>query len=269
MKPLQRRRRFDSFLFAPAQASFSENVIKLTLIARPLWRLPATQQGRLISLMFLSLVAPVRARLGYELLEGSGMTEASPDFGLKLAMPHRGAGADTILRMSPERGAGRLLLDIATRRLKSARFGSNLVARYLCEHVQAKFRRGCYITGDIGRINEEEFLILAEHVSGFSKIGDMVSHAAVEQAITSSPAADAAQDYTIGVFSLENGEELVLLTTRPMNREERDRALATHGMPNLWIPPTVVQVSQLPMVASGRLNFAAGLKLAEGASTAP
>ena len=78
MKPLQRRRGFGSFLFAPAQASFSENAIKLMLIGRPLWCLPATQQGRLVSLMFLSLLAPVRARFGYELLEGDGMTEASP-----------------------------------------------------------------------------------------------------------------------------------------------------------------------------------------------
>jgi hypothetical protein len=66
-------------------------------------------------------------------------------------------------------------------------------------------------------------------VSRFSKIGDMVSHAAVGQAITSALPADAAQAYTIGVFSLENGEELGLLTTRSMNREELDRALVTHG----------------------------------------
>jgi hypothetical protein len=52
-----------------------------------------------------------------------------------------------------------------------------------------------------------------------------------------------------------------------MNREERDRALATHGVPNLWIPPTVVPVSQLPMFASGKPDLAAGLKLAEAAST--
>jgi len=104
-------------------------------------------------------------------------------------------------------------------------------------------------------------------VSRFSKIGDMVSHAAVGQAITSALPADAAQAYTIGVFSLENGEELGLLTTRSMNREELDRALVTHGVPNFWMPPTVVQVSQLPMLASGKLDFAAGLKLAEAAST--
>jgi hypothetical protein len=150
MKPLQRRRGFGGFLFAPAQASFSDNVIKLILMGRPLWRLPATR-------MSLPLVAPFRARLGYELLEGSGMTKASPAFSLKLPMPHRGTGADTILRVSPERSAGRLLLDIATKWLKPALSGTNLVARYLCEHVRAKFRQGWYLTGDIVRLMRRNF----------------------------------------------------------------------------------------------------------------
>jgi hypothetical protein len=203
MKPLQRRRGFGGFLFAPAQASLSDNAIKLILIGRPLWRLPATQQGRLVSLTSLLLLAPIRARFRYELFD---TTEASLAFNLKLAMPPCGAGADTILGVSPERSAGRLLLGIATRRLTPAFPGSNLVAGYLCGHVQAKFRRGWYITGDIVGINEDEFLILEERVSRFSKIGDIVSHAAMEQAISPALPSDAAQDYTIGVSSLDKRE---------------------------------------------------------------
>jgi hypothetical protein len=70
MKPLQRRRGFDGFLFAPAQASFSDNAIKLILIGRLLWRLPATQPGRLVSMTSLLLLTPFCARFGYELFQG-------------------------------------------------------------------------------------------------------------------------------------------------------------------------------------------------------
>jgi acyl-CoA synthetase (AMP-forming)/AMP-acid ligase II len=268
MKPLLRRRGFGGFPFAQAQAAFNYNAIKLILIGRPLWHLPATQSARLVSLMSLRLVAPFRARFGYELLKGSGMIEASPAFSLKLAMPTRGAGADTILGVSSERSGGRLLLGVAIRRLKPDLPGSNLVAGYLCGDVQTKFRQGWYMTGDMVRINEEEFLILEERVDGFFKTGsDIVSRAALVQAITSPPPREVAQNYTNGVPSLEKGEELVLLTALSVSRETRRRALTNYAVPDPQIPPTIVQVAQLLARAFGKIDPAACLKVGEASVT--
>jgi hypothetical protein len=49
-----------------------------------------------------------------------------------------------------------------------------------------------------------------------------------------------------------------LLTTRNLSQE----ALR-------WIPGTVIHVTQLPVLASGKLDLAACLKLADGAPAAP
>ena len=118
MKPLLRRPGFGGLLFAQAQVAFTDNATKLILIGLPRWRLPATQAGRLVSLMSLFLVAPFRARFGCELLEGYGMTEASPIVSLNLAMPAGAAGADTIQQGSRERSAGRLLPGITMKLLE-------------------------------------------------------------------------------------------------------------------------------------------------------
>ena len=95
----------------------------------------------------------------------------------------------------------------------------------------------------------------------------MVSHAAVEQAIASALPSEGTQDCVIGVPCADKGEELVLLTTRRLNRETLRRALASNAVPNLWIPRTIIQVTQLPSLASGKLDLAACLRLAEATAS--
>ena len=142
---------------------------------------------------------------------------------------------------------------------------SALVAGYLGGQVQEKFRDGWYITGDIVRIDEEKFLFLEGRASRFSKIGG-VFHAAVEEALTAALPLQAAQDRVVGVLCSDQGEELVLLTTRSINSEALRRALASRAVP-LWIPPAIIQVPQFPELASGKLDRTACLKLAEGTVT--
>ena len=224
-----------------------------------------------------------RARFGCEILEGYGLTETSPVVSLNLPQPARGIGADTIQNGSREGSAGRLLPGVALRLLDPetltekpgaqrgliALRGGNVVAGYLNGEAPEKFRDGWHITGDIARIDEEGFLFLEGRSSRFSKIGgEMVSHAAVEHAIVAALPSEGTQDCVIGLPCAEKGEELVLLTTRSLSREILRRALANHAVPNLWIPRTIIQVAQLPVLASGKLDLAACLKLAEGAAAA-
>jgi len=95
----------------------------------------------------------------------------------------------------------------------------------------------------------------------------MVSHAAVEQAIASALPSEGTQDCVIGVPCPDKGEQLILLTTRILSKETLRRALADHAVPNLWIPRTIIPVSQLPTLASGKLDLNSCFKLAEGAVT--
>jgi acyl-[acyl-carrier-protein]-phospholipid O-acyltransferase/long-chain-fatty-acid--[acyl-carrier-protein] ligase len=225
-----------------------------------------------------------RARFGCEILEGYGLTEASPVVSLNLPMPARGLGANTIRHGSREGSVGRLLPGIAMRLLDPetlgekpgaqrgllALRGGNIVAGYIDGQASEKFRNGWYIAGDIVRVDDEGFIFIEGRDSRFSKIGgEMVSHAAVEQAIASVLPSEGTQDCVIGVPCADKGEELVLLTTRSLSREGLRRALANGAVPNLWIPRTVIHVAQLPMLASGKLDLGACLKLAEGAPAAP
>jgi acyl-[acyl-carrier-protein]-phospholipid O-acyltransferase/long-chain-fatty-acid--[acyl-carrier-protein] ligase len=225
-----------------------------------------------------------RARFGCEILEGYGLTEASPVVSLSLPRPSLGVGADGIQQGSREGSAGRLLPGVAARLLDPetlveipgaqrgllALRGGNVVAGYIGGEAPEKFRDGWYITGDIVRIDEEGFLFLEGRSSRFSKIGgEMVSHAAVEQAIALALPSEGTQDCVIGVPCADKGEELVLLITRCVSRESLRRTLVRSAVPNLWIPRSVIQVPQLPELASGKLDLAACLKLAEGAPAAP
>ena len=146
--------------------------------------------------------------------------------------------------------------------------GRNLVAGYLGGEGQEKFRKGWYITGDIVRVDEEGFLFLEGRASRFSKIGgEMISHAAVEEAIAAALPVQGTQDCIVGIPCPDKGEELVLLTTRSINRETLRRALDSCAVPNLWVPRNIIQLPQLPELASGKLDLAACLKLAEGVTT--
>ena len=225
-----------------------------------------------------------RARFGCEILEGYGLTEASPVVSLNLPRPGFGIEPDRIQQGSREGSAGRLLPGIAARLLDPetlaeipgaqrgllALRGGNLVGCYLHGEAPEKFRDGWYITGDIVRIDTEGFLFLEGRSSRFSKIGgEMVSHAAVEEAITSALPSEGTQDFLMGVPRAEKGEELVLLTTRCVSQESLRRALANNSVPNLWIPRTVIQVPQLPVLSSGKLDLVACLRLAENTLAAP
>jgi acyl-[acyl-carrier-protein]-phospholipid O-acyltransferase/long-chain-fatty-acid--[acyl-carrier-protein] ligase len=144
--------------------------------------------------------------------------------------------------------------------------GSNLVTTYLHGNPPEKFHSGWFLTGDIVRVDPEGFLVIEGRQSRFSKIGgEMISHAAVEQAVANAFPGDA-QDCVLGRPSTEKGEELILLTTRHLTREDLRGKL---DIPNLWIPRHVVPLSRLPLLASGKLDLAACRKLAEGLDSRP
>ncbi len=220
-------------------------------------------------------------RFGCEVFEGYGLTEASPVVSFNMPNPRRGLGAKSDQCGSVSGSAGRLLPGLTMRLLDPetgkespggsagilALRGPNIINHYLNDQCPEKFENGWLITGDIVRVNSEGFLFLEGRLSRFSKIGgEMVSHAAVEEAIGKGfpDPSFTAQDCVLGRPSSEKGEELVLLTTRKITRDDLRRTL---DVPNLWVPRHVIHLETLPTLATGKLDLAASRRLIEDQPT--
>lgn len=237
------------------------------------------------------LAEKVQELLGQPVLEGYGMTEMGPAVGVSLPPVTRGAVTQTGSRpgsvgqpfpgvafriVDRETGAdlpvgqeGMILID-----------GPGRMAGYLNDPARtaAALQDGWYVTGDIGRLDEDGFLYVTDRLARFSKLGgEMVPHGAVEAALAALPGIEAAA--VVGVPHATKGEQLVAFVVPapevPFDRSAVWSALQAGTLPRLWLPraDALVPVEALPTLASGKLDLAGlraqALARGEGERTAP
>jgi acyl-[acyl-carrier-protein]-phospholipid O-acyltransferase/long-chain-fatty-acid--[acyl-carrier-protein] ligase len=189
----------------------------------------------------------------------------------------RGQRAGSVGRMLP--GMAARLLDPATLEplppaatgLVALR-GPNIFAGYLgdAERTAAAFHDGWFVTGDLGRFDDDGFLWIEGRLSRFSKLaGEMVPHGTIEQKLLELFGANDAEGreaypvFVTGVPDAQKGEALVLLTTWPeLTAEAVREKLAAAGVPNLWIPRVVKRVDAIPVLGTGKLDLKAARALA-------
>lgn len=210
-----------------------------------------------------------------EILQGYGLTETSPAANinqphppvvLSTNAPQIGNRAGTVGRMmpgmtariiDPETGSELPLTQTGIVLFK----GANVFGGYLDEpeKTQAAFRDGWFVTGDLGRFDDDGFLWIEGRLSRFSKIGgEMVPHGTVEQKILEAfgwNALEAPPVFVAGVPDPAKGEALVLLTTRDLTPEVLRTRLAELGVPNLWVPKIIKRVEKIPMLGTGKLDL--------------
>ncbi len=211
-------------------------------------------------------------RFGVRPLEGYGATELSPV--ATLSVPHAEVGG--MFQAGWKQGSVGLPLPGVAVRVADAETGAplpdgqpglllvkgpNVMLGYLDrpDLTEDAIRGGWYCTGDIASIDEDGFVTIQDRLSRFSKIaGEMVPHAAVEEAFAAG--ADSAAP-TLAVTSVPDevrGERIVVLHTAAAGGAAKLRAaIAQSKLPNLWKPDSdaYLEVEALPLTGSGKLDL--------------
>ncbi|HEX5054012.1 MAG TPA: MFS transporter [Planctomycetota bacterium] len=139
--------------------------------------------------------------------------------------------------------------------------GANVMRGYLGRDdlTAAAMHDGCYVTGDIGKLDEEGFLFLTDRLSRFSKIGgEMVPHGTVEEHLQECSGRDERAFAVCGVPDAKKGEQLMVLTTVPEEQlPEVLKQLGARGLPALFVPRAdqFVFVEALPLLGTGKLDL--------------
>ena len=182
---------------------------------------------------------------------------AEPQVGKKVGSTGRLLPGMTVRIVSPETGE-----EVPTGDQGIVWFkGANVFSGYLDDpqKTQAAFRDGWFVTGDLGRVDEEGFLFIEGRLSRFSKIGaEMIPHGTIEQKIAEVLALDQSEGPAIAVMGVPDrvkGEALVLLTTVPLTSELLREKLLGAGLTNLWVPRIIHRVDQIPVLGTGKLDL--------------
>lgn len=199
-------------------------------------------------------------RFGIQVLEGYGVTEASPVVGVNAKCRNRFGSIGRPLpliecHLNPVEGVaegGRLVVR-----------GPNVMKGYLREGgaIEPPPDDG-YDTGDIVTIDEEGYVFIKGRAKRFAKIGgEMVSLTQVEEV-----AQEIWPDIphaVVGIVDENRGEIIVLLTEKAdPDREELRRGMAAKGLPELAIPKKIIHLEALPRIGVGKTDYAAAAKIA-------
>ena len=204
-------------------------------------------------------------------LEGYGLTETSPGTHVNLPQSYQ----DPTLPTNKPQSVGQPLPGLAMRiaslddtdhpdpreqgeiQLK----GPNVFNGYLNKPaLNAEILQdGWFRTGDIGLIDDDGFLHIKGRLSRFSKIaGEMVPHEVVEEAILKILQLEDSDERCLAIMGVpdeQKGEKLILLSSVEVQTHEIKIEMVKQGMPALWAPKEVIQVDQIPILASGKLDI--------------
>jgi acyl-[acyl-carrier-protein]-phospholipid O-acyltransferase/long-chain-fatty-acid--[acyl-carrier-protein] ligase len=213
-------------------------------------------------------------KIGVKVYEGYGMTEGSPVIAVNRPGAERVGTVGKLVKglevRTVDEKTGEVLQAGKPGILEFR--GPNIFPGYLgrADLTEKVLREGWYHSADFGRLDEDGFLTIEGRRARFSKIGgEMVPHGLVEEYLTKwlkdkGVLHEGTQEVMVtAVEDEKKGEALVVLYACELDAMEAEKGLREMGVPNLWIPKKYVSVKVVPMLASGKLDLAAGRKLAQ------
>ena len=204
-------------------------------------------------------------------LEGYGLTETAP--GISFNLPRHGFRKGSVGRLFPEIECKTIhpddRHDLKTGETGLLCFrGPNIFSGYLNDVQKTEevlTEEKWFITGDIGYLDEDQFLFIKGRLSRFSKIGgEMVPHETVEETIKkifSNQDESGPSLVVVGQPDPIKGEQLVLVSDQELDFSELRKKLSENGLPNLWIPKKVQKIDQIPILPTGKIDIQGVKKL--------
>lgn len=199
---------------------------------------------------------------GTEIVEGYGVTECSPVLAVNQPETNRYGTVGQLLpgieyRLEKVKGikrGGRLMVS-----------GGNIMQGYLLAPggTLVPPPGGWHDTGDIVEIDDARFITIKGRAKRFAKLGgEMVSLGAIE-----AMASGCWPDHSHIAVTLPDGrkgEKVIILTDQPDAGRDALAAYAKEqAMPELWVPKAVLVVEAIPVLGSGKADYAGAQRLAE------
>lgn len=226
-----------------------------------------------------SFAAAFEEKFGILPQEGYGLTETSPATNLNLP-DLTSANEFSVVPSTRGGSVGQMLPGIAIRLTNPATEkpialdqqgliwlkGANVFGGYLNNPKKSEevLKDGWFLTGDVGRMDEDGFLFIEGRISRFSKIGgEMVPHETLEAEITKALGLDQETERKIAIVGIpdaQKGEAIILISTVAGVALEQEcidlrYKLMDAGIPSLWCPKRIVPVTDIPILASGKLDI--------------
>ncbi len=210
----------------------------------------------------------VWSKYGTQILEGYGATECSPVISCSLPHKQKPNSVGPLLqgieaKLEPVQDiheGGRLLVR-----------GPNVMLGYVLADkpgVLVPPKDGWHDTGDIVEFDDAGLVSIKGRAKRFAKIGgEMVSLAAIE-AVAQTAWPDA-NHVCMAISDPRKGEQLVLVTDKQgADRAALLAAARAEGLPELWVPRSVMVIQQIPVLASGKVDLMAASELVKGNAAA-
>ena len=196
------------------------------------------------------------------ILEGYGCTECAPVLACNTPSMMKNGTVGRLLpginwRLDPVQGieeGGKLVVQ-----------GPNVMLGYMLADKPGEIQpteNGWHDTGDIVTVDDDGCITIKGRAKRFAKIGgEMVSLAAIETMV-----ADlwpGTNHIAVSLPDPKKGEQIILVTDRP---DAERSALLTHakkeGFPELWVPKAVLVLETIPMLGTGKLDYAGAVEMA-------
>jgi acyl-[acyl-carrier-protein]-phospholipid O-acyltransferase/long-chain-fatty-acid--[acyl-carrier-protein] ligase len=204
-----------------------------------------------------------RRKYGMEILEGYGVTEASPVVAAnQIEANHPGTVGRLMQGMEAKLDPVEGIPNAGLLKVK----GPNVMLGYIRADAPGHIvppEDGWYDTGDVASIDDDGFIAIRGRVKRFAKVGGETVSLAVVENIAAALWPDN-HHAVVAVPDATKGEQIVLVTDVAQARRLDLVAWAqNHGVSELAVPRRVITVAELPVLGTGKTDYVSVQKLAE------